>query len=53
MISEIGALFDMNSLNFSEMSNTIDNNIIIPNIKKNVDRNFLMMYRSIILSIGT
>ena len=52
MISDIGALFEMNSLNFSETSNTIDNNMMIPNIKKNVERNFLMIYRSMIFNIS-
>ena len=42
----IGALFCINSLRFAEISNTIDNSIIIPNIKKYVDKNFLMIYLS-------
>lgn len=51
-MAEIGALLDMNSLNLSEISKTIANNIIIPNMKKKVDKNFFIMYLSRIESIS-
>jgi hypothetical protein len=33
-IAESGALFEMNSLSFSEISNTMANNMMIPSMKK-------------------
>ena len=49
----IGALLSMNSLNLAEISKTIDKSIITPNIKKYVERNFLMMYLSRMVNLIT
>ena len=46
-----GALFEMNSLSFSETSKTIANSMMIPSMKKKVLKNLRMMYLSRILNI--
>ena len=51
MIFSIGAWLEIKSPSFSETSKTIANIMIIPNMKKNVERNFLMIYLSIIDNI--